>query len=592
MASFFKTFLAALLAIFVFIMLGVLIVMGLASSGEKTFKAEDNSVLHLTFENEITDRHYENRLDIDFSTFQPIQIDGLNFILTQIKKAQVDPKVSGIFLDVKSPMAGLATMQEIRDALVEFKSSGKWIVSYSDFYTQGGYYLASVADEIYMEPEGMLEFKGLRSNVMFMKGLLDKVGVDVQVIRPKNNRFKSAVEPFLLDSMSTSNEEQLDRILSSIWGHIAYDIAKSRNMTEEEVNLAAAELLSRNAKSAQEGGLIDGVKYRDEVMAELMSKTRVELEEDLELVTLRQYSQSNVEEFTDLEKLYAKDKIAVIYGIGEIGMGKGNIESIGSDGLAELISEARKDSSVKAIVLRVNSPGGSALASDVIWREMTLAKETKPVLVSMGDVAASGGYYIACNADKIFASEMTITGSIGVFGMIPNTKELDEQFLGLKYDGVKTHKYADIMDIHRPLRADESGVWQEMVDHIYDDFTGKVAQGRSVEQRYVDSIGQGRIWSGVDALDNHLVDAYGGLDETIAEAASMAGLEKFKVQNYPEEVDPLEQILKDLTGQAKVDPLASLSEMDIKLYRMVKQYQELVEMRGVQMRMPYVLEIY
>ena len=376
MASFFKTFLAALLAIFVFIMLGVLIVMGLASSGEKTFKAEDNSVLHLTFENEITDRHYENRLDIDFSTFQPIQKDGLNFILTQIKKAQVDPKVSGIFMDVKSPMAGLATMQEIRDALVEFKSSGKWIVSYSDFYTQGGYYLASVADEIYMEPEGMLEFKGLRSNVMFMKGLLDKVGVDVQVIRPKNNRFKSAVEPFLLDSMSTSNEEQLDKILSSIWDHIAYDIAKSRNMTEEEVNLAAAELLSRNAKSAQEGGLIDGVKYRDEVMAELMSKTRVELEEDLELVTLRQYSQSNVEEFTDLEKLYAKDKIAVIYGIGEIGMGKGNTESIGSDGLAELISEARKDSSVKAIVLRVNSPGGSALASDVIWREMTLAKET------------------------------------------------------------------------------------------------------------------------------------------------------------------------------------------------------------------------
>jgi protease-4 len=287
-----------------------------------------------------------------------------------------------------------------------------------------------------------------------------------------------------------------------------------------------------------------------------------------------------VEGYTDLEKQYAKDKVAVIYALGEIGMGKGNTETIGSDGLAALISEARKDSSVKAIILRVNSPGGSALASDVIWREMTLAKETKPVLVSMGDVAASGGYYIACNADKIFASEMTITGSIGVFGMIPNTKELDEHILGLKYDGVKTHKYADIMDIHRPLRGDESEVWQEMVDHIYDDFTGKVAQGRSVEQQYVDS------------LDNHLVDAYGGLDEVIAEAASMAGLEKFKVQNYPEEVDPLEQILKDLTGQAKMNPLASLAEKDLKLYRMVKQYQELVNMKGVQMRMPYVLEIY
>jgi len=593
MASFFKTFLAALLAIFVFICLGIMIIaIMIGSSSEPVTKVQDDSILHLTLEHEIIDRHYENRFQLDMNTFQPIRKEGLNFILNQIHKAKVDPQIKGIFLDLNSPSAGWASLQEIRDALVDFKSSGKWIVSYSDFYSQAGYYLASSADELYLEPEGMLEFKGLRSDVTFMKGLLKKIGVEVQVIKPKNNKFKSAVEPFMLDSMSVANEDQLNKILNSIWGHIAQDIASSRNMTVDLVNKAAAELASRTSSNALEAHLIDGIKYRDEVMELLKEKSGVEKGEELILVSLREYGSSSVTDYVDLEKVFSKDKVAVIYAIGAIDMGDGDEESIGSDGLAKQISEARKDSSIKAIVLRVNSPGGSALASDVIWREMCLAKETKPVIVSMGDVAASGGYYISCNADMIFGSEMTITGSIGVFGMIPNTKGLEEGILGLKHDGVKTHPFADLMDISRPLRSDEHEIWQGMVDHIYDDFTGKVAKGRGMEQMYVDSIGQGRIWSGADAQGNRLIDAYGGLDEAIAEAAKRAGLTKFNVKNLPTEVDPLEQIIKDLTGaETKADPLETLSQQDVELFRMVKQYKQVMDMKGVQMRMPYILDI-
>jgi len=325
MASFFKTFLAALLAIFVFICLGIMIIaIMIGSSSEPVTKVQDDSILHLTLEHEIIDRHYENRFQLDMNTFQPIRKEGLNFILNQIHKAKVDPQIKGIFLDLNSPSAGWASLQEIRDALVDFKSSGKWIVSYSDFYSQAGYYLASSADELYLEPEGMLEFKGLRSDVTFMKGLLKKIGVEVQVIKPKNNKFKSAVEPFMLDSMSVANEDQLNKILNSIWGHIAQDIASSRNMTVDLVNKAAAELASRTSSNALEAHLIDGIKYRDEVMELLKEKSGVEKGEELILVSLREYGSSSVTDYVDLEKVFSKDKVAVIYAIGAIDMGDGD----------------------------------------------------------------------------------------------------------------------------------------------------------------------------------------------------------------------------------------------------------------------------
>jgi protease-4 len=419
---------------------------------------------------------------------------------------------------------------------------------------------------------------------------LDKIGVEVQVIRPTNNKFKSAVEPFILDSMSAANEEQLTRILQSIWGHMADDISASRGLTREQLEDAVENLKSRNAISAKEAGLITDAKYKDEMISLLMDKVEAEDEKDLSLVTLGTYSKSKVSGFVDYEKKRAKETIAVIYAKGGIDVGKSDEESIGSDDLAALISEARKDSSIKAIVLRVNSPGGSALASDVIWREMSLAKKSKPVIVSMGDVAASGGYYISCNADKIYASETTITGSIGVFGMIPNTQELNEDILGLTHDGVKTHQFSDIMSINRPLRSSEKEFWQEAVDNIYDDFTGKVADGRSVEQEYVNSIGQGRVWSGVDALDNKLIDAYGGLNEAISEAASMADIEEYRIINYPELKDPIQQILEDLTGQTRVDALKHLTGDDTELYLKMKEYRRIMSMTGIQARMPFVLE--
>ncbi|NND93220.1 MAG: signal peptide peptidase SppA [Flavobacteriales bacterium] len=591
MRSFIKFFFAALLAIFAFCFILFIIVAGISSmAGDEQFVVEDSSILHLTFENPIVDRHNEDGLQFDLNTFQPMKKDGLNNILKQIAKAKMDDRIEGIFLDMTGASAGLATLQEIRDALEDFKTSGKWIAAYSDGFSQSGYYLASTANEIYMQPEGMLDFRGLSSDITFVKGLLEKIGVEVQVIRPTNNKFKSAVEPFILDSMSVANEEQLTRILQSIWDHMADDISTSRGLTRDQLEDAVENLKSRNAESATEAGLITDGKYRDEMMGLLMDKVQAEEEDDLTFVSLGQYSRSKVKDFVDLEKKRAKESVAVIYANGGIDVGKSDDESIGSDDLATLISDARKDSSIKAIVLRVNSPGGSALASDVIWREMTLAKESKPVIVSMGNVAASGGYYISCSADKIFASETTITGSIGVFGMIPNTEELNEDILGINHDGVKTHEFSDIMDINRPLRNSERALWQEAVDNIYDDFTGKVADGRSVEQEYVNSIGQGRVWSGVDALDNKLIDAFGGLDEAIAEAVNMASLEEYRIINYPEQKPPLEQIMEDLTGQTKIDAIKELTGGETALYMKIKEYQRIMSMTGVQARMPFILE--
>lgn len=593
MSAFFRSFFAALLAIFAFCFLIIIILVGSAalSGGGEVTEVEDGSVLHLEFDKVIVDRHYENDFAIGIGMFDEQGKDGLNNILKQIAKAKADDRIEGILIDTQGPAAGLATLQEIRDALVDFKSEGKWIISYADIYTQAGYYLGSAADEVYVQPEGMIELKGLSSNVTFLKGFLDKVGVEVQVIRPSNNKFKSAVEPFILDSMSTANEEQMRKILNSIWDKMADDIASTRGLSREELEEAVMQLKSRSPESARDARLVTDLKYRDEIMAMLVERTEVETEADLELVSLSSYSRSVVNDFVDHEKKYAKEKVAVIYAAGGIGMGEGDKENIGSDGMASMIAEARGDSSIKAIVLRVNSPGGSALASDVIWREMNLAKEVKPVIVSMGDVAASGGYYISCNADKVFASETTITGSIGVFGMIPNTQELNEDILGITHDGVKTHEFSDLMEMSRPMRASEKDVWQDAVDEIYTDFTGKVAQGRGMEQEFVNSIGQGRVWSGVDALENGLIDSYGGLEDAIAEAVDRAGLEEYNVKNYPIELDPVQQILKDLGQEVKADVMEELTSEDLRFYHLMKQYREIMGLKGIQARMPFILDI-
>lgn len=595
MKAFFKVFFACLLAICAFILLIVLIFAGAASaSGDKTVDVEDSSILYLDFSNQVVDYAPEQTIDFDFNTFQPIQKDGLADILLQLRKAKVDDRIEGIYMEMKGLNSGLATAQEIREGLIDFQESGKWIVAYSDMYSQGAYYLCSVADELYMQPEGMMEVKGLNASVMFLKPMLEKVGVDMQVIRPENNRFKSAVEPFLLDSMSAANEEQLSKILESIWDKMAIDMAKSRNMTIEQFDEATNQLASRNAKMAAEYGLIDAAKYKDEVLAILKEKTGTAAEDDLDALSLGEYKSAKVKDFEDPFLDFSKDKIAIIYAEGEIQDGESQPgQVIGGEGLARVIREVRRDSSIEAVVLRVNSPGGSALASDIIWREVILTKEVKPFIVSMGDVAASGGYYISCPADKVFANKTTITGSIGVFGTLPNAQKLQEEHLGVYNDGVKTHRFSDLMEIHRPLRPEERELWQDAVDNIYNDFTSKVAVGRNVEQSFVDSIGQGRVWSGVDAMDISLIDEWGGLMAAVDEAVEQSGLEDYRIKTYPEAEDPIQAILRELgMAKAELDPLKALSPEDQVLIEQLRYYQRLMQMKGVQARMPYDIQIH
>ena len=441
MKSFLKYFLAAFLAFFTAIVLLFVGMFGsmLFSGDGKDIKIDNQSVLHLKFDNEILDRKTNKQFKFDPTSFELKAKDGLDQIIQQIEKAAIDAKIEGIFLDFQSINLRFGNTQEIRKVLSDFKKSGKWIVAYSDYYTQKAYYLASVANEIYVEPEGAVEFKGLMTKVAFLKGTLNKIGVEMQIARPKNNKFKSAVEPFMLDSMSAANELQTTKLLNGIWTQIITSISIDRNVSIETLNSLADNFTGMDVKKSAESGLITAAIYRDEVEDLIMTKLDITNHKDLNYVTLKDYSKSSVSNYTALSDKAHKDKVAVIYAIGEIGMGKGSEGEykMGSDRIAEAIKEARNNEDVKAVVLRVNSPGGGVLASDVIWREMKKIHETKKVVVSMGDLAASGGYYIATESDKIFALETTITGSIGVFGVIPNMQKLNEDILGLSYDQVK-----------------------------------------------------------------------------------------------------------------------------------------------------------
>jgi len=593
MGAFLKYFFAAFLAIvaFIFFFFLVILLSASMSGSSPVTTVKDNSILHLTFDNPIVDKQSESNFKFEIEGFQTNNNDGLNRILKQIAKAKVDPQIQGIYMDTREVMTGSASLQEIREAMLDFKESGKWILTYSDMLTQRAYYLASAGDEVYLQPEGALEVVGLSANVAFLRDALDQAGVEMQVIRPKNNRFKSAVEPFLLDSMSAANEEQVSKFLGSIWDKMAVDMSTSRGMTVEQFNEKVNSFASHSIEKATEAGLIDGGKYEDEIMAMLRERTSIDADKDLRLLSIQEYSSAIVDGFKDTDKGYKKEKIAVIYASGEIGMGEGGTEDIGTD-LALQLREARSDSSVKAIVLRVNSPGGSALTSDIIWRETVLAKETKPLIVSMGNVAASGGYYIACEADKIFANENTITGSIGVFGTIPNATELMEEKLEVHFDGVKTHRYADMFEMNRPMRADERAIIQNSVDDIYIDFTTKVAEGRGLTQAYVDSIGQGRVWSGVDAKEIGLIDEFGGLSESIAAAAEMADLTDYAIKNLPKDKDPFEELMKDLGGTTRAFVLESfLTSDEISAIAKAQKIRSVLQTKGIQMHMPYMVEI-
>lgn len=568
---------------------------GLAEDADgKNIKIKDGTTLHLKLDKQIVERSNGKDVDFDFGFMQGESKIGVNQIKLALRAAAEDDKIKGIYLDVQAAMGGYAHLKEIRDEILKFRNSGKYVYAYSSIYSQGAYYLASAADKVFIYPKGGMEWKGLFSELTFFKDVLDKVGVEMQVIRGSNNKFKSAVEPFLNSEMSDANREQITTYLTSIWNNLKTEVAASRKLTTEDLEEYAENYLIKNPQEAVNYGLVDKTMYRDEFLDMLMEKNGNN--DELETIKLEKYFKSlnpRKEKKSDSDKPGFKlDKIAVVYANGEIGDGKGDANSIGYN-IADALKEAREDEKVKAVVLRVNSPGGSALMSDIIWRETQLLTAEKPMVVSMGNYAASGGYYISAGANKIYAEPTTITGSIGVFGMLPSFKELAEEKIGVNFEGVETNKYARMGLPTDKLTNEEYNIIQEGVDRIYGDFTNIVAQGRNMEQTYVDSIGQGRVWTGEDGLRLGLVDALGSLDNAIDEAADLAGLEDYRTVDLPKMKDPFEEFMSEL-GIETVSHKILEYQVGKKSAELIKTVQDLQELEGdarIQMRLPYSIEI-
>jgi protease-4 len=588
MKDFFKMVFASMVGMIlsffvIFILLFVVVAAIIATVDNDKVKVADNSVIHMSLDHPIQERSSKNPFEkFDFGGLESKKNVGLNDILKSLKRAKADEKIEGIFLDVSSVQAGTATIEEIRNALLDFKKSGKFILAYSEIYTQKGYYLASVANKIYLNPEGILEFNGLSTELPFFKGTLDKLEIEAQVI--KVGTYKSAVEPFILEKMSEANRTQVTSFLGSMYEHFLSAVSKSRKIPRDSLFAIANQLKVRQAPDAVRYKLADGLRYKDQVLDELKSRTGIEKEKEMKSVSLTDYIKNNPSE----EEGDFNDHIAMVYASGEIIGGEGGDETIGSERLSRTIRKARLDKKVKALVLRVNSPGGSALASDVIWREIMLTKKVKPVIVSMGDVAASGGYYIACAADSIFAQPNTITGSIGVFGIIPNMQKFFNNKLGLTFDGVKTAEYADLGSVTRPLTDGERLIIQNEVNRIYDTFTQRVAQGRKKQQGYVNEIGQGRVWSGSEALQNGLVDKLGDIDDAIRSAAKMAKLTDYKVVAYPAQKDPFESLFN--LSEDKVKDYFAKKELG-EQYHYYQQLKSALQFTGIQARLPYAIDI-
>lgn len=557
------------------------------NSGEKTFSVKENSVLHLKIEGAITERGMDNPFEeLDLGPFMPPAVLGVRGIVKSIEHAKTDDNIKGIYLDIRHIEAGFASVEEIRNALIDFKKSKKFIYSYSEVYSQKSYYLASTATKLYMNPQGGMEFKGLSAQLMFFKNMLEKLSIEMQIFR--HGKFKSAIEPFMLDKMSEANRLQTETYMNSIWNSILEGISKERGVSIDKLNELANNLSIDSPESALNAKLVDGLLYEDEVMSLLKKDLKLAEKDKIAFADIAKY-QKNVKSSRKEKKLTTKQpKIALIYAVGSIESGEGDEETIGSDRIAKAIKDARLDSTVKAIVLRVNSPGGSALASDVIWREMTLAKKAKPTIVSMGDVAASGGYYISCAADRIFAQPNTITGSIGVFGVLPNLQKALSDKLGINIDTVNTNKHSDVGTAFRKVSESEYAYIQNGVEKVYETFIGRVAEGRNTTTALVDSIGQGRVWSGVDALKINLVDELGGTNEALAYAAKMAKITDYKIEEMPKRKDPFAMFLNNKEEEVE----ARLIKKNLGAqYQFLMHVQTIINLKGVQARLPYELNI-
>lgn len=552
------------------------------STQTKTASVSANSVLYINLNHVVVEKTESNPFDeLNIPIYGSERSIGLNDILARIKAAKTDDNIKGIYLNPSTVGVGFATLKAIRDALLDFKESKKFIVAYSEVYSQKAYYLASVADDVYLHPEGSVDFRGLSSSVVFLKDALDKLGIDMQVI--KVGTYKSAVEPFMLNEMSPANREQVTSYLHSIYNNFLSDIASGRQVDKDSLRHIANEYLIRDADDALQYKFVDKKLYKDELLNELKLLIGIDEDKDIPAVSLLSYAGKK-------ETGSAKDKVAVLYAYGDIVDGEGDGTNIGGDRISRELRKIRKDKDVKAVVLRVNSPGGSALASDVIWREVELTKQVKPIVVSMGDYAASGGYYISAAADSIFAESTTLTGSIGVFGIIPNFKGLLNNKLGVYVDGVSTGKYSSLMaDPDRPLTAEERAIIQKEVDKVYTTFMERVANGRKITVAQVDSIGQGRVWTGEQAVQLGLVDKVGNLQQAITAAANKAELKDYKVVELPEKKDPFANLLS--TSKDKIKNWMLEDEIG-EYQRYLIDLKKVLTNTGIQARIPYTVEIY
>ena len=587
MKQFFKFMFASMLGMFlslIIFFIGIFIIFTIIIASLQTTQVENvpsNSVLEMKLDYSVPERtHYVPFSGFPLSSLQIGKQLGLNDILENIRKAKNDDDIKGIYLNLNNFSAGsLPIIEAIRRELLDFKQSGKFVVAFGDQISQSAYYLASTADKIFVTPQGNLDFRGFSLDMMFFKNTLQKLGIEAQVIR--HGTFKSAVEPFTNEKMSDPNREQYSALLNSDFNHFLHEIEQSRNVSFDRLKNISDSMLVRTPEDAVNYGLIDSTLYYDEFvdviknMANRTGKTLNKVDMD-SYASIHHGSSSG-----------SRDRIAVIYALGEIMNSDGDPNTIGIKNITEAIKKAREDNHVKAIVMRVDSPGGDALTSDIIWREVEITKKVKPFVVSMGSVAASGGYYISCAADSIFAEPNTITGSIGVFGIIPNFKNFFNDKLGITFDGVQTGKFSDFPTVIRPMSTEEKNILQMEIDRIYKTFVSKVANGRNLRYTNVDSIAQGRVWTGMQAKEIGLVDNIGGLDYSIKAAAKMAKIQSYRVVEYPALKNIFRTIVEDFMTNSEDTYLKWKLGESYRIYQTVKRVEKI---SGIQARLPF--EIY
>ncbi len=583
MKGFLKSLLASIvgcsIVIGIFIFIFILIIAAMSFGSSDKYNLKDNTVLTLKLEGTLSERVEPNSFLDLIGQNTDLEI-GLDDILSSIKKAKENDNIKGIYINAGPFAASNASLKEIRDQLADFKESGKFIIAYADVYSQGCYYLSSVADKVIMNPQGNLDLHGLSSSPTFYKGLLDKIGIEMQIF--KVGTFKSAVEPFMLDKMSDANREQVTAYINDIWSTITSEISDSRKISVDKINQLTDSLQTfKLANASVSEGLVDTLMYETEVKEYLKDLLKVEKAKDVRMASIKDMTSVSF-----VKESSSKDVIAILYAEGSINNGSGK-EGITDKRYVKEIEKLKDNDKVKAVVFRVNSPGGSAYASEQIWKAITDLKAKKPVVVSMGDYAASGGYYIACNASKIIAQPNTLTGSIGIFGMFPNVEGLTKK-VGLSFDNVKTNKFADFGDATRPMRPEEKVILQQYIEHGYDLFLTRCSEGRNIPKDSLDHIAQGRVWTGNQALKIGLVDALGNIDTAIQEAAKLAKIDDYSLQDYPKKVDFLESLLSNQKEEFATKAMKEYLGNDYELFKTIK---EIKEQDFVQARMPYDISI-